>query len=491
MTARTTVWSDPAAVPPLAGEHRTDVLVVGAGIVGLSLATMLADRGAEVLVVARHPIGEGVTGRSTAKVTSLHQTVYADLAARHGAAAAQTYAQANQDAVAWVREHAGPAGQDRDAVTIARHAQEQAPLQAEADAAEAAGLPVQLEGDGAGWPGDAVAALRLPDQLQVDPVALLRRLADALPARAQVRQGTVRSVREGRGGARAAGDGWSVRARQVVIATGLPVLDRGGFFALVEPMASYLIALRQDPAAVPVGADMMISAGSPTRSMRWAGPADAPVLLVGGEGHRTGTGGSTLRRYETLERWARDTLDGVGELVARWSAEDFMSADRLPFAGPHLRLGGPVHVVTGLSKWGFSLGVASAAALTERLLEDRVTPFGELVDPARLPDRQGALTIGRSNLEVGGHLAGGWSAALTRALDRTPDEGEGSVGRCGLAVRAASTSDGSTCEVSAVCTHLGGVVRWNDGDRTWDCPLHGSRFETTGEVRHGPAIRAL
>jgi glycine/D-amino acid oxidase-like deaminating enzyme/nitrite reductase/ring-hydroxylating ferredoxin subunit len=488
-----TAWTEPAPGGPPPEGGRADVVVVGAGVVGLSLATQLAERGADVRVVARHPVGEGITGRSSAKVTALHQVAYSQLARRHGAEAAATYAAACTAALDWVRAHGGDAVTACDALTVARDAREQATLAEEAEAAAAAGLDVRLEDGPASFPG-AVAGLRLADQAQVDPVALVRGLAERLPH--PVAQGVVTSVRERPGQATVSGttDGrrWSVRAPHVVIATGLPTLDRGGFFALVEPKASYLVAVRQDPSQVPDRPEALITAGEPTRSVRWIlRDGHDPLLLVGGEGHRTGASTPTAPKYTTLERWARDTYQGLGEVVARWSAEDFSSADLLPFAGPQHRFGGPVHVVTGMRKWGFTLGVACATALTARLCDDRTTDFGALVDPARLPDAQGVAEVVRAQVDVGAHMVRGYARAAVRRPEPVPGEGEGVVGRCGAALRATSTVGGRVRTLSAVCTHLGGVVCWNDGDGTWDCPLHGSRYEADGTVRHSPAVRDL
>ncbi|HUG84224.1 MAG TPA: FAD-dependent oxidoreductase [Euzebya sp.] len=478
---------------PLAGDISADVVVVGAGIVGVTTAVQLAARGADVALVTADHVGDGVTGRSTAKVTALHRLVYADLVQRHGQTAAAIYAAANSAAVSWLRDAAGPVWQERVAVTVARDAEEERQLRREADAAVAAGVPVTVEDHVEDWP-EPVLGLRLGGQGQVDPVALLNHMLASAGKGLKVFPRTrVTGLRERPGGAGVKAAAGSAHANHVVIATGMPIFDRSGFFALCEPSASYVVALEHPSGPSSGEGDMMITAGDPTRSVRWATDAltGRQVILVGGEGHRTGVGSPTTPRYDRLEAWARDRFEGLGAVVARWSAEDFMSPDRLPSAGPHLRFGGPVHVVTGLSKWGFTSGVASATALVERIDGGGVTDFGRLVDTARLPGLRGMGTVVQSNAEVARHMTTGWVRALASSAAGEPAEGEGIVGRRRGRPRATCRVDGTVHDVSAVCRHLGGIVQWNDGDQTWDCPLHGSRFHADGAVRHGPSIRGL
>ncbi len=368
-------------------------------------------------------------------------------------------------------------------------------LEAEATAVRTAGLEVDLLDEVPLWPG-ALAGLRLADQGQVDPVLLLRQMLADAPASLTLHEGSrVTGLRQRLDGATVRTAEGTLQADHVLVATGLPVFDRGGLFALCEPQTSYVVALAHDPARgqqedrMP---DMLISAGDPTRSVRWGRQPDGSrVLLVGGEGHRTGAGGSTIARYNALQRWAREQYPDAGAVTARWSAEDFMSPDLLPLAGPLLHLGGTVHMVTGLSKWGMTLGVACASVIAQRILGQPLSDFGRLVDPVRVPDLKAGATVINSNATVARHMATGWAGALLRSAPSEPAEGEGTVGRDVARPRARCRVEGTVEEVSAVCPHLGGIVNWNDGDQTWDCPLHGSRFTHDGTVRHGPATSGL
>lgn len=487
--SRATIWPSTGTTrpQPTEGDAEVDVVVVGAGIAGMATALLLGEAGRTVSLISRHPAGRTVTGRSNAKVTALHQLVYADLAKRHGESAASDYARANTAALSWLRERAGELMGEAAAVTVARDQEERDLLEEEHRAAARAGLDVTLQEAPAAFPG-AVAGLRLGGQGQVDPVALLDRLEAQLPANVVHTHGVATGLRETPVGATVTGDGWSRSATHVVVATGLPIFDRGAYFALCEPQTSYMLAFEHTGALAP--RDMLITAGEPKRSVRWARVDGREVLLVGGAGHRTGAVPPPDGLVE-LEAWARDTYTGVGRRLALWSAQDFMSPDRLPFAGQLHRVWGPTHVITGLSKWGFTLGVAAAQAMARRLTNQAPTAFDRLIDPARVPGPRGLGTIASSNAEVGVRMAGGWAGALLRGGPADLAEGEGTVARDLPTPCATSVVDGDRRTVSAVCPHLGGIVAWNQMENSWDCPLHGSRFEPDGEVLHGPAVRDL
>jgi hypothetical protein len=278
-------------------------------------------------------------------------------------------------------------------------------------------------------------------------------------------------------------DAGTVRAPHVVVATLLPIVDRGLFFARAEPKSSYLVALRTD-GEVPRA--MYLSADAPTRSTRTAPNGTSTVLLVGGAGHDTGRGRPTGERYHELASWAAEHFP-VREVVARWSAHDYVPVDHLPFVGSATPLSPDLLVATGFEKWGMTMGTAAGLALAERLstaTSVRTREWADLFSPGRASLR-GLANAARINADVAVRLASDWLSP-----ESEPDaDGAGGRHRDGLQP-VGEPSHGAQA-VSVVCTHLGGICEWNDGDRTWDCPLHGSRFEADGAVLTGPATRPL
>jgi hypothetical protein len=252
----------------------------------------------------------------------------------------------------------------------------------------------------------------------------------------------------------------TVEADRVVVATNMPILDRGGFFARMEPSRSYGLAF---DTPTPYVDAMYLSADQPSRSLRDAVGQDGPVLLVGGNGHKVGAAVDTRRRIEELRSWTLEHWPDAVETHA-WSAQDYVPHHALPFAGPILP-GSDILVAGGFSKWGMTNAVAAALALTGRMLGGH-QPWAEVFGTWSRHEVPGLARAALVNGGVGWELARGWAGALAGRSVRT---------------------DG----VSRVCTHLGGIVRWNEAERSWDCPLHGSRFDEDGPVLEGPAVCGL
>jgi glycine/D-amino acid oxidase-like deaminating enzyme/nitrite reductase/ring-hydroxylating ferredoxin subunit len=463
-------------------------VVVGGGIFGLSTALRLAESGHEVVVIERNRVGSGVTGRSTAKVTALHGAAYRRITQSHGADVAASYAAANQWGVAELARVAGTGDgtpwAGGTAYTYALSSPGVGEIEEEAAAAAAAGLPVELLADDIGLPFPVAAAVRLDDQGMVDPAELCRLMARALLAHgATVVSGCAVTDVSSKGRVTTARG--VVDARTVVLATHLPILDRGGQFAATRPWQSYVIAASLSgpaPTGMYLGVD---DAG--TRSVRPIVTGGNRVL-VGGEGHRTGRDPDAKLRLGALEEWARSRFP-VEEVTHGWSAHDYESARGLPFAGRLPFSDVPIYAATGFAKWGFTNAAASARVVTD-LIEGRAHPWPELAED---PPRTWLQTLGnvlRYNQAVATHFFGG-RLSSGGALDDL-EIGEGRVVKAeGRHVAASRDAEGNLQVHDARCTHLGCHVRWNAADATWDCPCHGSRFASDGSVVDGPATAPL
>jgi len=483
------------AYPRLSGPLEVDVAVVGAGITGATAAYLLKAAGKTVALLESDRVCAGATGYTTAKLTVGHSLVYRQLIDSVGVEAARGYASSNQEAIDQVARLVEQHGIDCDFerasnFVYVESAKAVSGLERELACVERAGIAAELTTE-TDLPYEVAAAIRIDGQAQFHPwkyVAALARLVDGDGSHV-LEQTRATKVHAGEPCVVGAGGG-AVRARHVVIATQLPFVDRGLFFAKAHPMKSYAIAATVDAGAAPRG--MYISADQPTRSVRSTAGADGRrILIVGGEGHRPGEAPDADARYRKLERFMQDRF-GVAQVEYHWSTHDYAPLDKLPYIGRLRRGDDRVLVATGFAKWGMTKGTLAAAMLTDAIL-GRPNEYAGLYDAKRLDVRHSATTFAKENGRVG----------LTFFRDRVRPRdgraeidalppGEGTVARVGRKQYAAYRDErGELHTFSARCTHLGCIVGWNPADRAWECPCHGSRFAADGALVQGPATADL
>ena len=487
----TSLWWDrpPILVDDDHGESYDDV-VVGAGLTGLTLSVLLARAGHRVLVVEARHVGAVTTGHTTGKLSLLQGTTYSDLLSRQSRPVVDAYVEANRDGQAWLLEFCATQAVPMQFRPAGTYAADRAgglrQAKAEHRAATALGLPVRWTDDLA-VPFPQFGATVLDDQAQFDSMDVLAALTTDLRAAGGciIDQTRVVAVTYGHHPTLTFDNGRRVHADRVVLATGTPVLDRGLYFAKLESKRSYALAFdHSDPPAL-----MLLGAGSPSRSIRDASLGSGRHLLVGGEGHPVGRTRSEATHLDRLREWTAEYFPGAVETHA-WSAQDYTSHDHIPFVGLLPRGGGSTYLATGFNKWGMTNAVAAALNLHGQIIGAQ--PVWGRRMRRRITRPRAAAGIVGMNVGVAAAMATGYAKVALQPLpDQPPAEGAGTVGRRGILPVAQATVDGRTCAVSAVCTHLGGVLRFNDAEQSWDCPLHGSRFAITGEVLEGPATRPL
>jgi glycine/D-amino acid oxidase-like deaminating enzyme/nitrite reductase/ring-hydroxylating ferredoxin subunit len=478
--------------PAISADAEADVCVIGAGIAGLSTAYLLARSGKSVIVLDDGPVGGGQTRRTTAHLSNAIDDRYVEIERIHGEDGAKLAAKSHTKAIEKIEAIIEEEGIDCDFARLDGYLF-RAPeddsdiLERELEAARRAGLKeVNLVPGAPVAAFDTGSALRFPRQAMFDPMRYLSSLARSFRRhRGQIFcRSHVAAVEDGEPCIVRTKDGPAVTCDQVVVATNTPINDRVKMHTKQAPYITYAIGLK-------------IPAGGATSALYW--DTEDPyhyvrlqtgvdkgedVLIVGGEDHKTGQADDADARHAKLELWGRRRWPKCGEVTFRWSGQVMETIDGLAFIGRNPGDGG-VYIATGDSGMGLTHGTIAGILLTDLIL-GRENPWAELYDPAR--KRVKALgEFAKENLNVAAQYLD-WVTGGDVSSPEQVTPGSGAVIRRGLhKVAVYRESGGKLHEHSATCPHLGCIVHWNEGEKTWDCPCHGSRFDAFGRVLNGPA----
>ncbi len=474
-----------------------DVCVVGAGIAGLTTAYLLAVAGRRVVVLDRSSIGGGESGQTTAHLSSALDDYYHVIERVHGELGARHAYASHQAAIEKVGEIAARESLDCDYERLDGYwflspDRDVSFLEQERDAARRAGAEdVTIVPRVPGAPFDTGPALRFPRQGQFHVLKYLAGLARAIEARGG-RLFTSTNVADLEGGTRPAvsGDGFSVTAASLVICTNPPISQRLTVHSKQAPYRTFAIAARLSAAMPPMLLWDTLEEYHYVRTQPVEGDPAARWLIVGGEDVKQGHADDAAERFDRLEAWTRERF-AIGEVAHRWSGMVMEPFDMMAFIGKAPTLDN-VYVATGDSGHGMTHGTIAGMLISD-LVAGRENPWTELYEPQRKTlSVESARDYLQENLDVAAtlaaHLPGGGDVS---SLEEIPP-GAGAILARGLRhIAAFRGEDGAVTLRSAVCTHLGCVVRWNSQEKSWDCPCHGSRFAPTGDVLTGPARTPL
>ncbi|MGD7054092.1 FAD-dependent oxidoreductase [Sutcliffiella horikoshii] len=489
-------WRDSAPLPSfptLKENKKTDVCVVGGGITGITTAYQLANEGLKVILIDADQILNGTTGHTTAKVTSQHGLIYDEFLQHLGQEKAKLYYQANQEGLHFIKDLVDLKRiqcdfSEQNAYIYSQTEQDDQKVIKEFEAYQKLGIDGDLIYD-IPLPLETKSVIVMKNQAQFHPLQYLKVLVDGIVEKGgEIYEHTVATdVEESRGLSVVTKNGAKIECEYIVAGSHFPFYDGNGFFfTRMYAERSYILAARTEK-ELPEG--MYYSAGQPSRSLRYVTIDGEKVALIGGDGHRTGQGKDTLKHYEALKSFGEEVL-GIKEILYRWSAQDLYTLDKVPYIG-RITSGHPnIFIATGYRKWGMTNGTA-AALLLQDLILGRKNAYDDLFSPSRFVADPSLKKFISSNMNVAGHLIEG---KLDRPSKKPEDLGldEGGVVMInGRRAGAYKNDKGEVYCVDTTCTHLGCEVEWNHGDRSWDCPCHGSRFSIHGDVLEGPADKPL
>lgn len=484
--------SNTPSFPALDSTITVDVAIVGGGIAGLTTALLLKQAGKTVAVLEAEQIAQRASGHTTAKITTLHQLMYADLIKEMGIDKARLYAESNQAALEKIIHLIQADSIDcdfsvQDAYTFAESAAQLGAIKDEVEAALKLGLAASFVQQ-THLPFPIAGAIKFENQAQFHVRKYLLHLAHKIAGEGSYifEQTRVHTASEGKPCCVKTSRG-DIQAQNVVITTNLPILDQGLFFAKTFPKRSYIVGARISAERAPVG--MFIGVGDHYRSIRTTPYEDGQLLLIGGEGHKVGSRSDTESAYQALEEYGRQRFN-IDTFDYRWSSQDVVSFDKLPYVGKLTPINNHIYVATGFSLWGMTNSMVAAMILTDTILE-RSNPWAKLYDATRATPFLTRTSM-EENLDVGRHWLGDRMKALQKSSLADVPKGEGALLTVdGNQIAVYRDPEGKLEIVSATCSHLGCIVNWNSAEKSWDCPCHGGRFTTTGKVICGPAVHDL
>jgi hypothetical protein len=481
--------------PVLQNDETADVVVVGSGIAGLSCAYELRQRGKDVVVLDRGPIGQGMTARTTAHLASDSDDSFEAFIKLRGLELAKKFYESHAAAIDRIEQVQAQESiacnfQRLDGILFPAVGGDPKILAGELDAARQIGVAVE-KATGLPFKGhDKTPFLRYRRQGAFHPLKYLRGLAAALAGRQSrlYADSAVDSVEETDAGVEVrTTSGLRVRAKAAVVATNSPINDRYAIHTKQAPYRSYAMAFTIPRGTLPDA--LYWDTLDPYHYVRTqTGPGKTDYLIVGGADHKTGESDDAWVHFEGLESWIRGLVPDLGNETHRWSGQVLEPIDLSGFIGrnPGSR---NIYVATGDSGQGLTHGVLAGLLIAD-LVTKGASPWEELYDPSR-------VTLGSAK----DFVAENATALKNFAEYVAPGElgsvdelkpGQGAIVREGLTkIAAYRAEDGVLHRRSAACTHVGCHVHWNSLEVCWDCPCHGSHFAVDGTVLNAPAISPL
>lgn len=479
--------------PSLEEDIQVDVIIVGAGITGITSAYLLVNEGLKVAVIEAGKVLNGTTGHTTAKITAQHDLIYDEFIQNIGKSNARLYYEANTEALNFIKETVDRHKIDcdfstQDAYIYATTEKFARKIEKEAEAYEKIGIEGGLV-DSIPFEIDIQNALVMKNQAQFHPTKYLVHLLRLITEKGGLifEDTTAVNIETGEQPVVLTREGPRITSNHVLTCSHFPFYEGLGLYSTrMHADRSYALAVKTKK-KFPDG--IYISADQPTRSLRSVTVNGEEMVLIVGESHKTGQGIETMEHYKALESFGEEVF-GLEKIVYRWSAQDLVTLDKLPYIG-ELTSGQPnILIATGFRKWGMSNGTAAALLFRDMILGKENT-FEKLYTPSRFYAHPSLKNFLVENANVVGQLIKGkLDSPKTKPEDLS--NGEGAVITLeGHRKGAYKDDEGKLHIVDTTCTHIGCEVEWNNGDRTWDCPCHGSRFSFTGEVIEGPAEKPL
>ncbi len=477
----------------LANDIETDVCIIGAGIFGLTAAYYLSKIGYKVVVIDRGEVARKTTANTTAKITSQHGLIYKYLIDSQGKELAKQYLDANEEAIRNIKKIIDDEKIDcdfefQDSYVYTTDSKEIGKIRLENESVNSLGFKSELVTD-TELPFEILGAIKFPNQAQFNPLKYVDGLVKSIFNNSgEIYTNTIVYDVDEKDGKLVTYTKYNkVKSKYVVIASHYPFVNKLGYYFLkMYQSTSYVIAADIGDKSFN---GMYINTTDPIFSYRFADFYGKRILLVGGADHKTGANIDLLNAYQILENEVKKYYPKA-KILYRWNTEDCITLDKIPYIGEFSNFMNNVFVGTGFNKWGMTSSNVAANIIKDKIIGFK-NSYEDVFKSTRLhPVKNGA--------EFGNMIKESANSLVLNKF-KIPEEdirqiknGEGKVleyddDKIGVY----KDESGKAHVVKPICTHLGCLLNWNNLDKTWDCPCHGSRFDYTGKNLYDPAIKDL
>lgn len=479
--------------PKLKSDLDVDVLVIGGGITGITSALLLIEEGYKVGIIDSNRFFHSTTGYTTAKVTIQHGLVYDKLISKHGLNKAQLYKDSNELAIELIKQHINDYEIDCDYETKPAFVYTQKDMyinniEKELKAAEKLGIDAFISDD-LGLPFAIKTAIGFKNQGQFHVLKYCQRLLEEFEKNDDgyiFENSKVIDIKEDNNFCHTyLENGTKVRSRHVIVASHYPCHNSYNFyFAKLKPSSTYLMSVKNE-VKLPDG--MYINVEKPTRTMRNQKFNDEDILIVGGENHKTGHFKKDAAYFDIIYQFAQNNFNAT-ERLHEWMTQDFYTFDKLPYIGRINNKYQNVYIATGFKKWGMTQSHVAAMVLRDIIINKK-SDYIDLYDPIRLSDKLSYQFYHYNLSSVKTLIADRLKSA---PKDLNLEIGQGKIfSHNGKKYGAYKDEDEQIYIVDVTCPHLKCILHFNQEERTYDCPCHGSLFTYKGKYIDGPSIRDL
>ncbi|WCT13253.1 FAD-dependent oxidoreductase [Mucilaginibacter jinjuensis] len=461
-----------------------DVLVIGAGITGLTAALLLQQSGKKVLIAEAYYVGFGTTGGTSAHINTFADTTFGEAESAFGEDGAKLFAEAIREGYDLIKTSQKDCDFEvRPAYLYAENDEEVKLLDEIYEGAVKVGVAVAYT-DKVPTPVPFKKALLWPDQAQFHPLKYLNQLQDAFVAAGGIIKENTRVENiESKDGLHIAG---GIRAKHIIYATHMPS-NINLFNFECAPYRSYVLAVKLKSGKYPEA--LIYDSQEPYHYVRTHMIDDEELLLVGGLDHKTGHE-DPEKAFGELEKYVREYYS-VSSVKYKWSSQYYVPVDGLPYIGKMPMSANGIYCATGYNGNGMMLGSVAGKILSDLILE-KENKYEKLFSPSRAKPVDSFTEFMKENADVAYHFVADRFGIHESDSLKPLTPGTGKVVEVdGQKIAAYRGEDGEIHALSPVCTHAACIVNWNGEEKSWDCPCHGARFDIDGNVLTGPATKNL